>query len=97
MRTFAVARAVHGLEPLLAQEIERLGSVVGVRHREVWFRPQGDPLTLRLADDVLVAEAVVEGVGRERTALARLSAAARGLGGPGSHGVTASFVGRRNY
>ncbi|MFI7422849.1 RNA methyltransferase [Nonomuraea sp. NPDC049684] len=105
MLTLAVARAVRGTEPLVAAEIRRarLGAVVGVRHREVWFevRPGAGLLGLRTADDVLLAAAVVDGVGHGRSALARLARAARGLdlgppGGPDVE-VSASFVGRRNY
>ncbi|MEU1719987.1 methyltransferase domain-containing protein [Nonomuraea sp. NPDC005692] len=103
--TLAVARAVRGTEPLVAAEIRRarLGAVVGVRHREVWFevRPGAGLLGLRTADDVLLAAAVVDGVGHGRSALARLARAARGidLGAPGGPDVevSASFVGRRNY
>ncbi|MEV4309386.1 RNA methyltransferase [Nonomuraea sp. NPDC049624] len=105
MLTLAVARAVRGTEPLVAAEIRRarLGAVVGVRHREVWFevRPGAGLLGLRTADDVLLAAAVVDGVGHGRSALARLARAARGidLGAPGGPDVevSASFVGRRNY
>ncbi|MFI6733316.1 RNA methyltransferase [Nonomuraea sp. NPDC050451] len=107
MHTFAVARAVHGIEPLVATEIRRsrLGVVRGVRHREVWFEaaPGADLLGLRTADDVLLAAAVVDGIGHGRSALRRLALAARsvnagGLGCPGSGvEVSASFVGRRNY
>ncbi|MFG6196849.1 methyltransferase domain-containing protein [Nonomuraea sp. JJY05] len=107
MHTFAVARAVHGIEPLVATEIRRsrLGVVRGVRHREVWFEaaPGADLLALRTADDVLLAAAVVDGIGHGRSALRRLALAARslnagGLGCPGSGvEVSASFVGRRNY
>ncbi|MEV3979173.1 RNA methyltransferase [Nonomuraea sp. NPDC049758] len=105
MLTLAVARAVRGTEPLVAAEIRRarLGVVVGVRHREVWFevRPGAGLLGLRTADDVLLAAAVVDGVGHGRSALARLARAARGidLGPPGGPDVevSASFVGRRNY
>ncbi|MEU6720087.1 RNA methyltransferase [Nonomuraea sp. NPDC046802] len=108
MHTFAVARAVHGIEPLVATEIRRagLGVVRGVRHREVWFEtacPEADLLGLRTADDVLLAAAVVDGIGHERSALRRLAAAARTLDvgalartGNGVE-VSASFVGRRNY
>ncbi|MFC4006427.1 TRM11 family SAM-dependent methyltransferase [Nonomuraea purpurea] len=108
VHTFAVARAVHGIEPLVATEIRRsgLGVVRGVRHREVWFetaRPEADLLGLRTADDVLLAAAVVDGIGHGRSALRRLSAAARTLDvgalartGNGVE-VSASFVGRRNY
>lgn len=77
---FAVARSVRGLEPLVAAEIEnsRLGRVHGLRHREVWFEPEGSGLTgLRTADDVLLVAAVVDGVGPARSALRRLAAAAR--------------------
>ncbi|MGI5288237.1 methyltransferase domain-containing protein [Nonomuraea polychroma] len=121
MHTFAVARVVHGIEPLVATEIRRsrLGVVRGVRHREVWFEATDEAgllglrtasLLLRTADDVLMASAVVDGIGPGRSALARLAEAARGvdavrlarLGGgrPDARGgleVSASFVGRRNY
>ncbi|TYB54553.1 RNA methyltransferase [Nonomuraea sp. PA05] len=107
MHTFAVARAVRGIEPLVANEIRhsKTGVVRGVRHREVWFeaRPDADLLALRTADDVLLAAAVVDGVGSGRAALLRLARAAREvdarlLGSPGSGvEVSASFVGRRNY
>ncbi|MFB4265500.1 TRM11 family SAM-dependent methyltransferase [Nonomuraea sp. GTA35] len=107
MHTFAVARAVRGIEPLVAMEIRRsrTGVVRGVRHREVWFeaRPEADLLGLRTADDVLLAAAVVDGIGSGRSALLRLARAAREvdprlMGAPGSGvEVSASFVGRRNY
>ncbi|MET7330575.1 RNA methyltransferase [Nonomuraea sp. NPDC005650] len=107
MHTFAVARAVHGIEPLVATEIRRsrLGVVRGVRHREVWFEapPGADLLGLRTADDVLLAAAVVDGIGHGRSALRRLALAARAVdvrslvsSGNGVE-VSASFVGRRNY
>ncbi|MEV4223954.1 methyltransferase domain-containing protein [Nonomuraea sp. NPDC049725] len=115
MHTLAVARTVHGTEPLVAAEIHRsrLGSVRGLRHREVWF-DTADPgpglLGLRTADDVLLVAAVVDGVGHGRLALRRLSAAARALRAlralpprPLPHRdalgveVSATFVGRRAY
>ncbi|MFB4287625.1 methyltransferase domain-containing protein [Nonomuraea sp. ATR24] len=112
MHTLAVARAVHGIEPLVAAEIRRsrLGSVRGLRHREVWF-DTADPgpglLGLRTADDVLLVAAVVDGVGHGRLALRRLAAAARALRAlpprPLPHRdaagveVSATFVGRRAY
>ncbi|TMR90488.1 RNA methyltransferase [Nonomuraea basaltis] len=81
MHTFAVARAVHGIEPLVATEIRRsrLGVVRGLRHREVWFEATDEAglLGLRTADDVLLAAAVVDGVGHDRSALRRLARAAR--------------------
>ncbi|MEU7746705.1 RNA methyltransferase [Nonomuraea sp. NPDC049158] len=84
MHTLAVARAVRGIEPLVAAEIRRagLGVVRGVRHREVWFEtadPGPELLGLRMADDVLLVAAVVEGIGRDREALGRLARAARQL------------------
>nr|SBO99475.1 Predicted N6-adenine-specific RNA methylase containing THUMP domain [Nonomuraea gerenzanensis] len=102
-----MARAVRGIEPLVAMEIRRsrAGVVRGVRHREVWFEatPGADLLGLRTADDVLLAVAVVDGIGPGRAALPRLARAARGvdprlMGAAGSGlEVSASFVGRRNY
>ncbi|MEV0631931.1 RNA methyltransferase [Nonomuraea wenchangensis] len=108
MHTFAVARAVHGIEPLVVTEIRRsgVGVVHEMRHREVWFETPGTAglPALRTADDVLLAAAVVDGIGRERSALWRLARAARELDlgllpAPGAAGleVSASFVGRRNY
>ncbi|MEV0349079.1 methyltransferase domain-containing protein [Nonomuraea sp. NPDC050680] len=84
MHTLAVARAVRGIEPLVAAEIRRagLGVVRGVRHREVWFEtadPGPELLGLRTADDVLLVAAVVEGIGHDREALGRLARAARRL------------------
>jgi tRNA (guanine6-N2)-methyltransferase len=84
VHTLAVARAVRGIEPLVAAEIQRagLGVVRGVRHREVWFEtadPGPELLGLRMADDVLLVAAVVEGIGRDREALGRLARAARDL------------------
>ncbi|MEU7859799.1 RNA methyltransferase [Nonomuraea sp. NPDC049141] len=82
MHTLAVARAVRGIEPLVAAEIRRagLGVVRGMRHREVWFEP-AEPgpelLGLRMADDLLLVAAVVEGIGPDRESLARLTRAAR--------------------
>ncbi|MBF8193853.1 RNA methyltransferase [Nonomuraea sp. K274] len=110
-----MARAVHGIEPLVAAEIRRsgLGVVRGLRHREVWFEPSPEAglLGLRMADDVLLVAAVVDGVGHHRSALRRLAGAAReadpgrltrpGAGrldrSGGGLEVSASFVGRRNY
>ncbi|MEO3873021.1 RNA methyltransferase [Nonomuraea sp. B12E4] len=124
VHAFAVARTVRGIEALVAGEIRRsrLGVVRRVRHREVWFEaapgagPPGlrladDLPRLRMADDLLVAAAVVDGIGHDRSALRRLAGAARELdasgvvrsGGrttPAAGGgleVSASFVGRRNY
>ncbi|NUW43041.1 TRM11 family SAM-dependent methyltransferase [Nonomuraea rhodomycinica] len=116
MRAFAVARAVRGIEPLLAAEIMKLGVVRRLRHREVWFEAPGtgtDLLGLRTADDVLLAAAVVDGVGAGRGALERLRRAAgnadagaalalrRTARAPGDGGrpveVSATFVGRRSY
>lgn len=81
--TFAVARAVHGIEPLVAAEILSWGGEVRrVRHREVWFEvtaPGPELLRLRTADDVLLAAAVVDGIGPERACLRRLAAAARDI------------------
>lgn len=79
--------------------------VRGLRHREVWFEApsQADLLSLRTADDVLLAAAVVDGIGHGRSALRRLARAARELDvrrlTPSGLGVevSASFVGRRNY
>ncbi|MEV0201349.1 methyltransferase domain-containing protein [Nonomuraea sp. NPDC050691] len=81
MRAFAVARAVRGIEPLVAAEIKKLGVVRRLRHREVWFEapePGPDLLGLRTADDVLLVAAVVDGVGPGRAALERLRRAAEG-------------------
>ncbi|MEV4107979.1 hypothetical protein [Nonomuraea sp. NPDC049695] len=109
MHTFAVARAVHGIEPLVATEIRRsrLGVVRGVRHREVWFEalPGADLMSLRTADDLLLAAAVVDGIGHDRSALRRLARAARAMNvdvdgfahAASAVEVSASFVGRRNY
>ncbi|MBN6057619.1 methyltransferase domain-containing protein [Nonomuraea sp. RK-328] len=74
-----MARAVRGIEPLVAAEIKRLGVVRRLRHREVWFEtpePGPDLLGLRTADDVLLVAAVVDGVGPGRAALERLRRAA---------------------
>ncbi|MFI7699175.1 TRM11 family SAM-dependent methyltransferase [Nonomuraea sp. NPDC049480] len=83
MHIFAVARAVHGIEPLVATEIRRsrLGVVRGLRHREVWFEATDETglQGLRTADDVLLGAAVVGGVGHDRAALRRLAGAAREL------------------
>ncbi|GGO77354.1 RNA methyltransferase [Nonomuraea cavernae] len=86
MRTYAVARAVRGIEPLVAAEISGLGRVRATRHREVWFEtaePGPGLLGLRTADDVLLVAAVVDGVGRDRSALERLGRAAREIDAPG--------------
>ncbi|PZG14234.1 methyltransferase [Nonomuraea aridisoli] len=104
-----MARSVRGIEALVAAEIRGsgLGVVRETRHREVWFEatPGADLLSLRTADDVLLAAAVVDGVGHDRTALRRLARAARDLDArliapaDGVRGleVSASFVGRRTY
>ncbi|MFD9939654.1 methyltransferase domain-containing protein [Nonomuraea sp. NPDC059023] len=79
MHTLAVARSVHGIEHLVATEIRHagLGIVREVRHREVWFEITGPgALELRMADDVLLVGAVVDGVGPRRDALRRLASAA---------------------
>ncbi|MBB5084517.1 TRM11 family SAM-dependent methyltransferase [Nonomuraea endophytica] len=79
MHTLAVARSVHGIEHLVATEIRHagLGLVREVRHREVWFEVTGPgALELRMADDVLLVGAVVDGVGPRRDALRRLASAA---------------------
>ncbi|WP_328808120.1 methyltransferase domain-containing protein [Nonomuraea antri] len=92
----------------MAAEIQGsgLGVVRGLRHREVWFDARAslpELLRLRTADDVLLAAAVVDGVGHGRSALRRLASAARALDAgrfmrPGDGlEVSASFVGRRNY
>ncbi|MFI6385954.1 methyltransferase domain-containing protein [Nonomuraea sp. NPDC050540] len=111
MHTLAVARSVHGIEHLVATEIRHagLGIVREVRHREVWFEiTRPGALELRLADDVLLVGAVVDGVGPRRDALRRLASAAARIDvhavaagrplGPGSGvEVSASFLGRRAY
>ncbi|MFI7615202.1 RNA methyltransferase [Nonomuraea terrae] len=109
MHSFAMARSVRGIEALVAAEIRGsgLGVVRETRHREVWFEaaPGADLRRLRTADDVLLAAAVVDGVGHDRTALRRLARAARDLGaglsaradGVRVLEVSASFVGRRTY
>lgn len=79
-----VARAVRGIEPLVAAEVHcrGLGTVRELRHREVWFEttaPSPALLALRTADDVLLAAAVVDGIGPDRSALRRLARAARDL------------------
>jgi tRNA (guanine6-N2)-methyltransferase len=83
VHTFAVARAVHGIEPLVATEIRRsrLGVVRGLRHREVWFEATDEAglLGLRTADDVLLGAAVIDGIGHDRQALRRLAGAVREL------------------
>lgn len=82
MHTFAVARAVRGIEPLVAAEIERTGAglVRRVRHREVWFEVRGRGLPgLRMADDVLLVGAVVDGIGPDNASLRRLAKAAAAI------------------
>jgi tRNA (guanine6-N2)-methyltransferase len=76
-----LARTIHGLEPVVADELLQrgLGRVERVRHREVWFTtPRLGPelLTVRTADDLFVLAAVVAGVGRARRDLRRLAGAA---------------------
>ncbi|MEU8248812.1 methyltransferase domain-containing protein [Nonomuraea sp. NPDC048916] len=85
MHTHAVARAVRGIEPLVAAEVRTLGRVRATRHREVWFEtaePGPGLLGLRTADDVLLVAAVVGGIGRDRSALGRLGRAAREIDVP---------------
>jgi hypothetical protein len=77
-----LARTIHGIEPVTADELWRrgLGQVERVRHREVWFTtgtPGPELLTVRTADDLFLLAAVVAGVGRSRGGLCRLAAAAR--------------------
>ncbi|WP_157246375.1 methyltransferase domain-containing protein [Nonomuraea typhae] len=77
-----MARSVRGIEHLVAAEIRqaRLGRVVEVRHREVWFEPRRPGLLgLRLADDVLLVGAVVDGIGPGRSSLRRLASAASAI------------------
>lgn len=109
-----LARCVRGIEELLAAEIGGIGAVEAVGHREVRFRGRAgaDVLGLRLADDVFVLAAEIDGVGARRADLARLSRAVADLdaervlrvraergGGTGWAGVdvSASFLGRRAY
>ncbi|MFI6504283.1 TRM11 family SAM-dependent methyltransferase [Nonomuraea typhae] len=103
-----MARSVRGIEHLVAAEIRqaRLGAVVEVRHREVWFEAREPGLLgLRLADDVLLVGAVVDGIGPGRSALRRLAAAASAvdearlttlaarLGPPSAEGPVAADLG----
>jgi 23S rRNA G2445 N2-methylase RlmL len=79
-----LARTIHGIEAVVADELQRrgLGRVERVRHREVWFtapRPGPGLLTLRTADDLFLLAAVVAGVGRSRRDLRHLAAAARAV------------------
>jgi tRNA (guanine6-N2)-methyltransferase len=57
--TRLLARTIHGIEPVTADELHRrgLGQVERVRHREVWFTtrtPGPELLTLRTADDLFL-------------------------------------------
>lgn len=112
-----MARSVRGIEHLLAAEIGRrgLGEVVAAGHREVRFvlPEEAAPgvLALTTADDVFVLVVEVDGIGRAKSDLARLTravavadldlaAAVRArCGGPagGSVDVSASFLGRRRF
>lgn len=79
-----VARAVRGIESILAEEIEAsgLGTVEHQGHREVWFRHAGSGprvLELRCADDVFLIGASVPGVDRTKASLQVLSAAAEAV------------------
>jgi tRNA (guanine6-N2)-methyltransferase len=80
-----VARCIHGLEWVVAAEIEGrgLGAVASVGHREVRFATEGLPaapaLQLRTADDVWLVCAEAMGIDQTRASLARLTAAARSL------------------
>jgi tRNA (guanine6-N2)-methyltransferase len=107
-----VARCVHGLEELLADEIGRGGWEVGaVGHREVRFAGRAGPgvLGLRTADDVFVPVADVDG-GRDQLGRLRRAVGAADLDGPlllrercggpptgPTLDVSASFLGRRSY
>jgi tRNA (guanine6-N2)-methyltransferase len=112
-----VARSVRGIEDLLTAEIRRrgLGEVVATGHREVRFavsaKAAAGVTALVTADDVFVLAAEVDGIGRGRTDLARLTRAVAAAdldsamavraqcGGPpgGSVDVSASFLGRRTF
>jgi tRNA (guanine6-N2)-methyltransferase len=111
-----VARCIRGLEDLLAGEIGRLGlgEVLAIGHREVRFAGRARPevLDLRIADDVFVPVAEVDGVGPVRADLARLRRAVAaadleralrtrtvcgGRPAPAGVDVSASFLGRRTY
>ncbi|GIH96979.1 methyltransferase domain-containing protein [Planobispora siamensis] len=99
-----MARCVHGLEPILAEEILELGlgTITRMGPREVHFRtrgPQPRVTGLRTADDVFLLAARCEDVGaarRDAAGLARLA----GLADPGrllrlrgEHGGPGAFTG----
>jgi 23S rRNA G2445 N2-methylase RlmL len=101
------ARAVRGIEDVVAAEIAAIGgNVVRIGHREVVFDASfaGPFTTLGTADDVLLVLVEAPPVGPRRSDLASLprgldlSEAASLLGRAGrSFDVTASFLGRRTY
>ena len=100
------ARCVRGLEPVVAEEIAAsgLGTVVDSSHRNVLLDAPGPEgaLALRTVDDVYLLVGDVRDIVRERASLARLAAAVDDLPlqiapNDRSIGVTASFLGKRNY
>jgi tRNA (guanine6-N2)-methyltransferase len=106
-----LARTVRGIEWIARDEVRsRLGiDAIDVGHRELRFSLPGlapGLVELGTVDDVFLVLAEIDGLTRRRESLSRLASlsldldeVARLLGRDGPHtvGVTASFLGRRNY
>ena len=106
-----LARTLRGLERIARDEVRSRLRInqIAIGHRELRFSlPELAPELLELGtvDDVFLVLAEVEGMSQRRESLARLASmsldldeAAHLLGrsGPRTFGVTASFLGRRNY
>lgn len=103
-----VARALHGLETLVANEIttQRHGIVDRIGHREVHLTvpmiPDTNPF-LRTADDILVLVAIIDDIGHTRSSLHHLENSLdqvdfeRHISTGTNFDVSASFVGARTY
>jgi 23S rRNA G2445 N2-methylase RlmL len=105
-----LARTLRGIEWIARDEVRsRLGvEAVELGHRELRFSARLTPPLLELGtvDDVFLVVAEIEGVTRHRESLGRLApltvdldavATLFGRRGPRTFGVTATFLGRRNY
>jgi tRNA (guanine6-N2)-methyltransferase len=102
-----LARTLRGLESIARDEVRsRLGiDQVEVGHRELRFSVAElvpELVELGTVDDLFLVLAEIDGVTRRRESLGRFASLsldldALGRAGPRTFGVTASFLGRRNY